>query len=413
MNRRQFLGASAAVTTGLLGVQTASFLGRNVGFGTGIASAASVTTIPPRATAVRGKVADVDGRTVSVDLVAQGDVESVRLIATRRDYPDGTVVAEGRSEPVYFDAPGDEATVEVVVPDGGHDSGRWFHEVYVDRDEDDPAFVCESAPYRWRQRTEYGAEQADRVTEGPAPLDRESFGRELAGNDYRLDYRWQDGEDRVWKLSYRLRRSVHEAAVTRDRGYARTFDESRSSPYARDLAASIATDAVTDPDDEDDVRTAASLSEGEWFDLLVRFVQGLRYARDVETTGAYDYNRTVEETLVAGVGDCKDKTHLLAGLLSAAPLSCETAMLFQPAHVILGVAAGDVPDRYDDAPTVELDGSEYVPVDGSLRFEVGEIPDRQITAAYGDDGWFHYDAGALGRGLDRNVRDWVEQNLSS
>jgi hypothetical protein len=409
MDRRQFLGASAAVTTGLLGVQTASFLGRNAGVGSGVARAGSVTTTPPRATAVKGQVADVDGRTISVDLVAQDAVDAVRLDVTRREYPDGTVADETRSDPVAFDAPGDEATVEVVVPDGGHDSGRWFHEVYVARGGDVPAFVCESAPYRWRQRTEYGADRADRVTEGPGTLDREAFGRELAGNDYRLTYRWLDSDDRTWEVTYPLRRSVHEAALSRERGYARTFDESRSSPYARDLAASIATDAVSS--NEDGVGAAASLSEGEWFDLLVRFVQGVRYARDAETTDSYDYNRTVEETLVDGVGDCKDKTHLLAGLLETSPLSCETAMLFQPAHVILGVAASDVPARYEHRRTVELGGREFVPIDGSLRFDVGEIPDRPITAAYGDEGWFHYDVEAIGRGLDRNVRDWIDQNF--
>lgn len=419
MNRRQFLGVSAGVTTGLLGSVSASFLSRNVGIG--VASAAAADAVPRRARRVGGRVAAVDGSPLTVDLAPKDAVESVRLVVARRGYPDGEVVAEVRSAPVGFDNPGDVRTVEIEVPYEGYEAGRWFYEVYVAADGrgDDLAFVCESAPFRWRQRPEYGADRADRTTAGPEPLESEGFGRTIDANDYRLTYRWRDSAGREWRLPYRLRRSVHEAAVARARGYATTFDESRSNPYARDLTAAIVDDATvesvagdSDDGDEDATPGAGELGEGEWFDLLVRFVQDLRYARDVETTGTYDYNRTVEETLVAGIGDCKDKTHLLAGLLGAPPLYCRTAMLFQPAHVLLGVRAADVPSRYDDRETVELGGREFLPIDGSLRFAVGEYPDHPITAAYGDGGWFHYDVRAIGGGLDRNVDDWLKQNFS-
>ena len=410
MNRRRFLGATAAVTTGLLGN---SFASRNagVGIGGGVARAASDGAVPPRATDVRGRVAAVDGSTATVDLVARDAVASTRVVVIRREYPDGDVVVDGRSEPVRLPEPGASATVDVEVPYDGYESGRWFYEVHVASDGAGLAYLCESAPYRWRQRPEYGADRAERVTGGLEPLEGSHFGRRLADNEYRLRYRWRDSADREWDLQYRLRRSVHEAAVARERGYAKTFEESQTNPYARDLAASIAADAVVETGDPDSETTAGDLSDAEWFDLVVRFVQGLRYSRDVTTLGKYDYNRTVEETLVAGVGDCKDKTHLLAGLLGAPPLSCETAMLFQPAHVLLGVAAADVPSRYDDRERLVLGGREFVPVDGSIRFDVGDYPDAPVTAAYGDEGWIHYDVGAIGGGLDRNLNDWFEQNV--
>lgn len=410
MKRRQFLGVSGAVTTGVLGGKSVSFVRRNVGIGT--ATAASVDDVPPRATQVEGRVTDVDGSTLSVELSPTTAVEPVRLVAARRGYPDGDVVSQVRSDQVVFANPGATETVALEVPYEGYESGRWFYEVYA-VDDESLAFVCESAPYRWRQRPEYGADTADRTTKGPDPVDGDGFGRRVAGNDYRLRYRWHDSANRNWQLRYSLRRSVHEAAVTRERGYVRTFEESQSNPYARDLVSALRTDAVVENTDDETVSSAAELTDGEWFDLVVRFVQELRYARDFETTDQYDYNRTVEETLVAGVGDCKDKTHLLAGLLSASPLNCDTAMLFQPAHVLLGVAADDVPARYDDRERLELGGRAYVPIDGSLRFDVGDYPDWPITAAYGDDDWIHYDVSAIGDGLDRNVSDWLEQNVSS
>jgi hypothetical protein len=433
MHRREFLAASGAGTATLLSSTIAAFLGRNVGIGTASGESDTATPIPPRAPTLDGRVVDVDGTTVTVEVAAKRAIDAVRVVAVRRGYPDGEEHSEARSDPLGLTGPGDTTTVDLDVPAPAYRSGRWFYEVFVVRTGRQPAFLCESAPRRWRQRPEYGTTSADRVSDEHGDVSREHLDRELVGNDYRLRYRWRGSDDRRWRVDYRLRRSVHEASVARQRGYVHTFEESQSNPYARDLANVVArqarlqtddgtggTDAAADTDSNgsvngDETRNggadagAAPLTRGERFDRLVRFVQGLGYARDAATTGRYDYNRTVEETLVAGVGDCKDKTHLLAGLLSAPPLSCETAMLFQPAHVILGVAADDVPERFADRETVDLGGTAFLPVDGSIRFPIGDYPDRPITAAFANGTWIHYDADAIVRGLDRNVRDWIEQ----
>ena len=407
MNRRQFIGGSAAVTGAVLGGQTASFLGRNLGVG-GVVSAGRADGVAPRTDALDARVDAVEGTGLAVELRARDPRESVRLLVVRRGYPDGDVLAERTTEPLAVPAPGSSTTVDVEVPADDHDADPWFYEVFLAR-EGDPAFLCESAPYRWHRRPAYGVRRAGRVADARDDVAGDRFARELDDHDYALGYRWRDGEDDVWRVTYRMRRSVHEAAVASERGYVRTFEASLSDPLVRDFAGALA-DATLEPDGGRDV---ADLSAGERFDLLVRFAQGLRYARDPETLGVYDYNRTVPETLVAGVGDCKDKTHLLAGLLSAPPLSCDVAMLFQPAHVLLGVAASDVPAPFDDLPTVTLGGREYLPVDPSLRFDVGDYPDADFTAVYGDGEWLHWDVEALGRGLDRSLRDWFEQNVAA
>lgn len=437
MNRRRVLGISAAVTSALLGPASLSFARRN--FGIGVARATNGPEIPARTDSLFGRVAAVDGATVRIDVGTRRQPDHVRLHVVRREYPAGAVLGERETDRISIPETGQATTVDVAVDDTSsrRGSGPWFYEVYASVLESShspagPFYLCESGPYRWADETETVAESAPRIRSALGSTSRESFVRRQDDNDYVLDYRWLDSRDDCWAVRYRLRRSVHEAAIDRERGYVQTFEESIASPLARDFAATVTTDATRHPTrgttsetsteslprdsisldrigDENEGETSASpRSLGERFEHLVGFVQGLDYARDAESIGVYEYNRTVEETLADGVGDCKDKSYLLAGLLAAPPLECTTALLFQPAHVLLGVAAADVPAPFDDVETLTFDGREYLPVDPSLRFEIGCYPDAPVTAVYGDSKWLYYDAEAIGRGLDRNVRDWLQ-----
>ena len=421
---------SAAVGSGVLAWGSLSFARRNLWLGP--VRSDRIDEFPPRDPTASGTVAGVDGQSVSIELASTGPLEGRRLLVARRGYPAGERRAEAVSEPLELDVADASTTVEVTVPKRGREPGRWFYECFLTGAEDDDtyAFLCESAPRRWD-----GAESraARRIAAWPGPTATRRFRRERRANTYTLEYEWRDGGGKRWSLEYRLRRSVHEAAVDRDRGYVRTFEDSLSAPLVSDVAETIGEGATREDDGSarahavtsaggaglpaadraaiDRPTTVSSLSEAAQFDVLVRFVQDLRYARDVETLGRYEYNRTAAETLVAGVGDCKDKTHLLGGLLSAA-LSCDVAMLFQPAHVLLGVAIEDVPAPFADREAVRLGGREYLPVDPSWRFEIGAYPDAPITAAYGSRRWLHYDVGAIGQGLDRNLHDLVANGVA-
>ena len=405
MHRRQFLGVSAAVTGILLGGEAVSLAERNLGFGAGETD--ETIAVPPRARDVTGRVGTVEGDTVSVELRPRESHETGRILLIRREYPAGDILARAVSDRVRIDSP---TTVEVTVPRDGREAGIWFYESYLrstaSESSTDAAFLCESDPHRWAGGAGRRVTAGERLADAPTSVRRDRFARERDGNDLVLQYEWRDSELERWSLAYRLRRSLYEAALNRERGYVRTFEGSLSSPLARDLASAIASDATR----ESDGAVAGDLSRGEWFELLVRFVQDVRYARDFESMDVYEYNRTVEETLVDGVGDCKDKSYLLAGLLSVPPLECDVALCVQPAHVLIAVAASDVPDRIRDVEPIELGGREYVAIDASFRYDIGDYPNAQITAAYGSDEWLHFDPGAFGRGLERNVRDYAENS---
>ncbi len=429
MNRRSFLTGSAAVGSGVLAWGSLSFARRNLWLGP--ARADRIDAFPPHDALVTGAVTAVDGESVSIEISSTGPLAGRRLLVTRRGYPAGERHAESVSEPLELGAADATTTVEVTVPKRGREPGRWFYESFLTATEGDDTYVflCESGPRRWDGTD---SRIARRIAVVPGSTSTTRFRRDRLANTYTLAYEWRDGNGEWWSLEYRLRRSVHEAAIDRDRGYVRTFEDALSDPLVSDVTDAIAEGATREDDGRsrdrvvttvggaglppadraaaDAPTTVSALSEAAQFDVLVRFVQDLRYARDAETLGRYEYNRTVAETLVDGVGDCKDKTHLLGGLLTSA-LSCDVAMLFQPAHVLLGVAIEDVPSPFADRETVRLDGREYLPVDPSWRFEIGAYPDAPITAAYGSRRWLHYDVGAIGRGLDRNVHDVLENGV--
>lgn len=413
MNRRQFLKRSAAVGSALLGRDALEFSRQDLGVG-------STFTAPrnhplPRSERVSGRIANVEGTTAAVELTGRKSRSSVRVRVVRRAYPTGEVVNDGASDPLPALEAGDSRTVRVTVPRDGRTPGAWFYEAQVWPVADDArAYLCESRPYQWPSASGDELASADRVTEAPEPTTDELFERRLDGNEYLLTYRWKDARGATWEVDYRVRRSTHEAAVAGERGYVKTYEESLASPVVRDLAATLETDArrVSEPtgetSDAEESTTLASLDAGRRFDMLVRFVQHVEYHRDAASMETYDYNRTVPETLVAGVGDCKDRTHLLSGLLSAS-FGCETALLFQPGHVLLGVAAEDVPTLPSETRSVELGGRDIVPIEPSLRIPVGHHTDEPFVAAYGDGEWFYHDVGAVGGGIDDVARDWLDK----
>jgi hypothetical protein len=349
-----------------------------------------------RAHDVDGAVSGLADTTVSLDVSWPEPRDSFDVLVRRRQYPDGAVLGSAASEQIQATDPDETRTVTVTVPRARGQSGAWFYEAYVrsSADETVEGFLCESAPYRWDSRATLRVSTADRVSDPKPPVDGAAFSRRRAGNEYMPSYRWEDSERTTWTFDYRLRRSVYDAAATRDRGYATTYEESLSSPLAQDFTASLlqraTTEDVSDGDDgEDGERTSitpASLDAGRRFDVLATFVQALEYAPDSETLEAYDYHRTNEETLVAAVGDCKDRTYLLAGLLSAA-VDCGTSLLFQTGHLFLGIDIEDVPALPDAVDSLSLGGREYLAIDPSLRGPIDVYPDLPFVAAYSDGEW--------------------------
>lgn len=396
----------------LLGGGAASFARRNLGLGSPPEPSAGV--LPPRSTTVDGEITTADGPAVSLALRALESSTERRVLVVRRRYPAGRALASAVSDPVTVDDSGEPARVEVSVPRETRSPEPWFYEAYVREDGGGHAFLAESAPVRWTpSRAGDTSAPARRVASARPSTDGPEFERSLAGNDYHLTFRWRDSTGDRWTLDYPVRRSTYEAGVAAEHGYVTTYEASLASPLARDVAGAIARDARrVDHADEDDAvtgesappATVASLDPARRFDVLMRFVQDLRFAHDSETLGVYDYNRTVAETLVAGVGDCQERTYLLAGLLAAA-FDCRTALLFQVGHVLLGVPPDDVPALPDDVTTIEADGREYVPIEPSLEVPVGTYPPHPVIGVYGDDRWLSHDLARVVRGVELRLRN--------
>lgn len=405
MDRRQFLAGGATVTGGLLGTRTLSAARRHLGLWSAPA--------PPRATPatrdprLSARVEGASDDAVALRLRARDPRPPLSVLVVRREYPTGDALASAESETVRLDDADATATVSVDVPRRTRRSGPWFYEAYArpGANDGERAYLCESRPYRWTAGDR--SRRGPRTTDPLESVERERFQRHRRGNDYALTYRWQDVRGDAWTLDYRLRRSTHEAAVAASRGYVETYEESLASPIARDLVDAIDADARRLDGGDDADPSARSLPPGERFDRLVTFVQALRYANDHRTSTAFDYHRTVEETLAAGVGDCKDRTYLLAGLLAAA-FDVDTALLFQPAHVLLGVAPDDVPDLPYAYRALEIDGDRYVPIEPSLDVRVGRYVDTEFVAVYADGDWQHADADAMVEGAGRVLERFLD-----
>lgn len=245
-----------------------------------------------------------------------------------------------------------------------------------------------------RAREDISAENAESIPE----TDRTN--RRLVNGTYHLTYTWFDYRERPWEFQHRLDQETYEATQRQPRGMFLSFDRARSSPYGgeigRDILARATSSAVTGVE---------SLTPAERLELVVSFTQSIEYARDEESTGSYDYHRTIEETLVDGVADCKDATYLLAGMLSNPPFDYRTAMVISDSdsavgHMYLGVHRDDLPEPYQSAKTVP--GGTYVPIESVSSMPVGEREDFAVLTVY--DGGFHYiDIGSILRVLYESV----------
>ena len=116
------------------------------------------------------------------------------------------------------------------------------------------------------------------------------------------------------------------------------------------------------------------LSEAERVNLVIKFVQQMRYTPDDVSTGFDQYSQYPVETLIERGGDCEDSALLLSAFLSEMGYGC--VLLYMPdvepeAHMAMA-AKGDssLPGTY-----YEYDGDRYYYIEGTDEYNVGEMPD--------------------------------------
>ncbi|MEY7850584.1 hypothetical protein AB7C87_15460 [Natrarchaeobius sp. A-rgal3] len=322
-------------------------------------------------TGVNATVVAGSTTSVTVELCSSTPLEPFSLCVSKRAYPTGRTFATVEGPLIEANVPLDRR-VSVAVDEFPRDSSSvpWLYVIEAKRGETANRYLCESNPFVGSKR--------NAATAGAEPLElsrsETGYRRRNREGRYDLEFRWTDGENATWTLEHSLSKSAFERARARPRGYARTFLDSRTNPYAGHLGERLVSDAVR-PEPADDDR---STTEAQWLDRTVRFVQSFEYVSDMEAAGAFDYHRMVEETLVDGACDCKDGTYLLAGLLSHPPFGYGTALVLMPDHMLLGARKSDLPDRYADRETIF--DSPFVAVETTSKKPIGTYRDEPISA---------------------------------
>lgn len=114
-------------------------------------------------------------------------------------------------------------------------------------------------------------------------------------------------------------------------------------------------------------RRRSDWSERDRIDFVLSFVQSLPYTFDDVTTGYDEFRRYAIETLIDGGGDCEDTTILVAAILRG--LGVETALIFTPGHIALGVSGNFT------GTSITYNGTKYYYCETTgTGFTVGELP---------------------------------------
>lgn len=114
------------------------------------------------------------------------------------------------------------------------------------------------------------------------------------------------------------------------------------------------------------------------FHILAEFAQNVNWVRDLESKNKFEYIRDPRRTVTNYIGDCKDSTILLNGLIENV-LDIHTVMFFAPTHIYSGI-------KYDSLPTeikenidekresYNINGKKYIPLESTGEFKIGREP---------------------------------------
>lgn len=197
-----------------------------------------------------------------------------------------------------------------------------------------------------------------------------------AENDSLLhfDYQWKgiDGERscsldiNARLLDYYRNRRGHTAIYYEESGYrvASSYCGFMFSEYDRKAIRALA-----------DVLCPSMASEKDKIQEVLLFVQSLRYESDEKSKGMDEYVRFPIETLADGIGDCEDKSILMAALLSE--MGIDFILLFPPDHLALGVSCDSVQNAYP----FKFEGKEYYYVETTnTHWAIGQIPPEYLSS---------------------------------
>lgn len=348
---------------------------------------------PINSTEASATVVERSASGVTVQIGSPDQIVGYVPVAYRQPFPDGRALERREGTPIVDD--GSETTVEFDFDESvASAADQWYYEIRCRPSGDsrrDEQYLCESDPEP--------AFDGNPLRTLPSVTGVERYDRP---GRYEIRHQFTDHDGDAESFSISVGKAAYARALERSDGYVRTFRESRTNPFARHLTAAVAETIDTTATSALDGR-----SETKLLNAVVRFVQTVDYVEDIDSAGRYEYHRSIAETLVAGQGDCKDCTYLLAGALSQLPFDYDTALVLMPDHLLLGVARSDLPEEHADADTIN--DSPYVAIESTVREPIGEHQDQPIVAIVGDDYQF-VDPDTFGTTLSRQLDLFAEES---
>jgi len=168
-----------------------------------------------------------------------------------------------------------------------------------------------------------------------------------------------------WWYELNIARSIgayYAARYGRSRNYDMYVYDSYGNHYIRAMA-----------DEFKRMGNVNNLTDRQIVELVVAFVQQLKYTKDDVRAGFDQHTSFPVETLINRGGDCEDSVILLAGLLEELGYGCLLLAFWEadPAHMALGVK-GDASVR---GTYYEHKGESYYYIETTSGWSVGELPD--------------------------------------
>jgi len=185
-----------------------------------------------------------------------------------------------------------------------------------------------------------------------------------SGGNYTRRYEWT-AAGYEWWYEMDIPRNLSEyykERYSRSRKYDMYVSDAYGEPYIQSLASNF-----------EQMANRNGLNEAEAVNLVIRFVQNMKYTADDVRTGFDQYSQYPVENLIEQGGDCEDSSLLLSALLSQMGYGC--VLLFMPdtepeAHMAMGIkGSSSLPGNY-----YEFNGDRYYYVEGTDEYAVGEMP---------------------------------------
>ncbi len=158
------------------------------------------------------------------------------------------------------------------------------------------------------------------------------------------------------------------------------YDHYRSQPKTYDFASYV---TKNDPIVErlaEGLKGEADQNGYNTAQFILSFVQNIPYGTDENTTGTANYPRYPVETLVDGIGDCKDHSTLFVSLMESPAVNADMVLLWViPAtgdnHLAAGIAAGEYGNNYPSLTSFQYHWTNYYYCETtSPGWMIGEMP---------------------------------------